>query len=198
MKITVYTVTDCQFSKQEKDYLSANNLQFEEKNLEINKDYLTEMMTVGNNFAGTPVTKIEKDDGKTVVLKGFSKEDFDRELGLAKTEPVAASDILANMKLDGSDQPTTPGMPTPSPVEPPATPSVPPSTPPVIEPSIPEAPKLVEPTTPPAAQPSNDALSSILSDLQNKSQQAPSTSSVTTGPVVAPTGLPNIPDFSTK
>jgi glutaredoxin len=34
MKIIVYTITECQFSKQEKEYLAAHSLAFEEKNLE--------------------------------------------------------------------------------------------------------------------------------------------------------------------
>src|SRR3989344_4902577 len=61
MKITIYTVNDCQFSKQEIDYLTSHQLQFEEKNLELNKEFLTEMLAISDNFAGTPVTKIEKD-----------------------------------------------------------------------------------------------------------------------------------------
>ena len=87
MKITVFTITDCYFCKQEKDYLKSNNLPFEEKNLEENRDWLTEMLTISNNFAGTPVTKIEKDDGAIVVLKGFTKEEFDETLGI-KTDAV--------------------------------------------------------------------------------------------------------------
>lgn len=104
MKIIVYTVTDCQFSKQEKEYLTAKNLQFEERNLEVNKEWLTEMLEVGNNFAGTPVTKIEKDDGQTVVLKGFTKEEFDQALGFA---PAPATD----------GQTPTPTETTPTPVQ---------------------------------------------------------------------------------
>lgn len=86
MKILLYTITDCQFSKQEKEYLQSHNLPFEEKNLETNREFLTEMLAVSNNFAGTPVTKIEKDDGQIVVLKGFTKEDFDKTLGFATAE----------------------------------------------------------------------------------------------------------------
>ncbi len=84
MKITIYTITDCQFSKQEKEYLTSHNLQFEEKNLETNHEYLTEMLNLSNNFAGTPVTKLEKDDTTIVVLKGFTQEEFDKELGFKK------------------------------------------------------------------------------------------------------------------
>lgn len=83
MKITVYTITDCQFSKQEKEYLQSHNLAFEEKNLELNKEWLTEMMAVSNNFAGTPVTRVEKDDGTIRVFKGFTKEEFDEFFGFA-------------------------------------------------------------------------------------------------------------------
>ena len=87
MKITVYTTADCQFSKAEKEYLTSHNLQYEEKNLETNKEFLTEMLAVSNNFAGTPVTRVEKDDGTIAVLKGFTKEEFDTTFGLKTEEP---------------------------------------------------------------------------------------------------------------
>ena len=110
MKITVYTTNDCQFSKDEKAYLLANNLQYEEKNLESNKEFLTEMLAVSNNFAGTPVTKIEKDDGQIVVLKGFTKEEFDTTLNITAA-PTAAPVVEA---------PVTPAaVVTPQAVEPP-------------------------------------------------------------------------------
>lgn len=101
MKITVYTTTDCQYCKQEKDYLAANKLQYEEKNLEINKEFLTEMLALSNNFAGTPVTRVEKDDGSIVVLKGFTKGEFDTTFGFAEApktpieEPVAVAPVPA-------------------------------------------------------------------------------------------------------
>jgi len=99
MKITVYTINDCKFSQAEKEYLKKNNVEFEEKNLETNRDFLTEMLAVSNNFAGTPVTKIEKDSGESMVLKGFTQEEFDKALGIAsptstqsaQTATVAAS-----------------------------------------------------------------------------------------------------------
>ena len=101
MKITVYTITDCQFSKQEKEYLKAHNLAYEEKNLETNHEFLTEMLKISDNFAGTPVTVVEKDtdasvektddkkdtkDAKKLVLKGFTAEEFDTALGFEKKE----------------------------------------------------------------------------------------------------------------
>ncbi|GIW64738.1 MAG: hypothetical protein KatS3mg092_0671 [Patescibacteria group bacterium] len=86
MKITIYTITDCQFSKQEKEYLKAHNLPYEEKNLETNKEFLTEMLAISNNFAGTPVTRVEKDDGVIRVFKGFTKEEFDEFFGFSQPQ----------------------------------------------------------------------------------------------------------------
>lgn len=110
MKITVYTISNCPFSQQEKDYLKTNNLAYEEKNLEMNREWLTEMLTISNNFAGTPVTKIEDKNGQITVLKGFTKEEFDQVLGLTpKEEPKPVSEM--------SNQASTPSVsnqPTPS------------------------------------------------------------------------------------
>lgn len=166
MKITVYTVNECQFSKEEKEYLTSHNLPFAEKNLEQNKDWLTEMLAVSNNFAGTPVTKIERDDGQIVVSKGFTKEELEKELGLSST-------------------PTSPPPPPPV-AEPPPIPTViepPPATDTGTPPAQPEPPAQPPPPTPeqpqsppvpvaPTNQLSQDPqLTSILNDLQSKSNQ---------------------------
>ncbi|MCA9372329.1 hypothetical protein KC726_05555 [Candidatus Woesebacteria bacterium] len=114
MNITIYTVTDCEFSKQEKAYLQAKGLDFEEKNLETNREYLNEMLNISNNFAGTPVTQIVKDDGKTTVLKGFTKEEFDKELGF--TSPVDSSSVEQQQAPGGAKlvQTAISSQPTPS------------------------------------------------------------------------------------
>lgn len=109
MKITLYTINDCQYSKQEKEYLNANNLSYEEKNLESNREFLTEMLAVSNNFAGTPITKIEKDDGQIVVLKGFIKEEFDNVLSLKQSSSVPPV---------STDLPTPPAPTPPAPTTP--------------------------------------------------------------------------------
>ena len=98
MKITVYSIKDCAFSKQEKEYLNTNKLVFEEKDLETNKDFLTEMLAISNNFAGTPVTRVEKDDGTISVLKGFTKEEFDTtfEFVVAPTTPGSENPTPTN------------------------------------------------------------------------------------------------------
>src|SRR3972149_11020780 len=122
MKVTIYTTSTCPFSKLEKEYLQSKNIVFEEKNVEENRDFLSELLVVSNNFAGTPVTKIEKDDGQAVVLKGFTREEFDAALGptvmVAQQQPPA--------------EPTTPA-PQPPTTEPPTT-ETPPPPPPMPEP----------------------------------------------------------------
>lgn len=183
MKITIYTVSDCQFSKQEKEYLQSHNLPFEEKNLEQNREWLTEMLSVSNNFAGTPVTKIEKDDGQIIVLKGFTKEEFDQTLGI-KEEVVQTE-----------TQPT--------PAQPQENPSVQtPQTKPAESTQISSPPP--ESNLPQAAEKTDEALNSILADLQEKvnaqPNQPPTNQTVNpnsqTPQSSTPGSLPNIPDFN--
>ena len=143
MKITVYTINDCKFSQAEKEYLKKNNVEFEEKNLETNRDFLTEMLAVSNNFAGTPVTKIEKDSGETVVLKGFTQEEFDKALGITSettTQPGQTAAVAVSSTEMKNEEPTETSVPLA------ATPEVKPegSTPPAVEPITPAAPAPVE------------------------------------------------------
>lgn len=194
MKITVFTIPDCQFSKQEKDYLTANKLTFEEKNLEANREFLTEMMTLSNNFAGTPVTKVEKDDGQIAVLKGFTKEEFDKTFGLTPAEPAMAE---MNAQVN-APSPT----PVPQPPEPPKAPEPLPSDSSSVVPTKEEAPAKEEPTPEPAPQPpvqpteppkTDDQLKSVLADLEQKSSEPAAPQSPP--PPTSSSNLPNIPDF---
>ncbi len=175
MKITLYTIKDCAFSKQEKEYLNTNKLVFEEKDLETNKDFLTEMLAISNNFAGTPVTRVEKDDGTIAVLKGFTKEEFDTTFGLVASPTNDQSSTTASNQPSVNDTP----LPTPPVAE---VPPVPP-----IE-AVSPAPILVE--TPVITTP--DPLKSVMDDLQSKSQP-------TMPPAEQPTTpTPSIPDFPAK
>jgi glutaredoxin len=208
MKITVYTISDCEYSKKEKEYLTSHGLQFDEKNLETNRDFLNEMLAVSNNFAGTPVTKIEKDDGQIVVLKGFTQEEFDQALNLAKpAEPVAPPPPApAPITVP---QPPEPLKPEPPPVVEPIPPiTLPtPEPPKPIEPPITQTPEpapatmsaepvISEPTPPPAPAPTQpDPLNSILNELQTKANGEPAAPAPTTpSPTPTPT-TPTIPPF---
>src|SRR3989338_6473032 len=182
MKITLYTISDCQFSKQEKEYLTGHSLQYEEKNLEANKDFLTEMLAISNNFAGTPVTRVEKDDGSIAVLKGFTKEEFDTTFGFTSTPNTPASDAN-NPVVNDTPIPNPPAVEVspPAPIE---TPTVPPPAP-------------VPTDLPPVETPVNttpDPLKSVMDDLQSKSQ--PTEVQPTIPPAEQPTTpTPSIPDF---
>jgi len=188
MKITVYTVSDCQFSKAEKEYLQSHNLPYEEKNLEQNREWLTEMLAVSNNFAGTPVTKIEKDDGKIEVLKGFTQEEFDQVLGFKKEEPVAQASASVPVTPPSQPSPTQPPTPPPPPPQPTQSTTPPPPTPPPVQqPST-------NPPNPPTSTQSNDPLASVLSDLEQKANPSQEVSASSTSST--PANIPNIPDFN--
>lgn len=192
MKVTVYTVPTCQFSKHEKEYLSVKGVPYEEKNLEENREWLTEMLALSNNFAGTPVTKVEKDNGQTAVLKGFTEEEFNRELGLVSAQPAMKMD-------DAAQKPAEPAMPVTPPVNmPPAptqTPEPTPSMPSTPVPHVEEPkPEPVAPPPAPSTPPANDALASILADLQQKAGN--NTTPAPQQPAQqASASMPNIPDF---
>ncbi len=191
MKITIYTVSSCPFSKAEKDYLVGKGFAFEEKNLETNRDFLTEMLSVSNNFAGTPVTRIEKDDGQIVVLKGFTQSEFDQTL-----MPTV------QFQQRPSDQPQAPN-PLPPPVpEPPSPPPPEPPKPPMPEPTPPPPPVAQEPVSTPAPEPPkttavpaahDDALDSILKDLQHRVNQAYSPSDQSQSSQKQPVDMPKEP-----
>ncbi len=176
MKITVYTTTDCQFSKQEREYLAGNKLQYEEKNLETNKDFLTEMLALSNNFAGTPVTRVEKDDGTITVLKGFTKEEFDTVFGFTTTPANTTPEPLK------TEEPVKPNE-TPVTTTPPETPIVPP---------VETTPTNPTPPTPPV----DEKLGSVLDKLEEKTE-APTTPTETVSPTAETpqTTAPSIPDF---
>jgi glutaredoxin 3 len=111
MKITIYTTSTCSFSAAEKAYLQSRNLPFEEKNVETSKENLEELLKVGNNFAGTPVTKIEKDDGKVVILKGFTKEEIEKELPLTTPAVQAPASQTPTLDVVSPVAPETPAAP---------------------------------------------------------------------------------------
>lgn len=205
MKITIYTTNTCEFSKKEKDFLTSHNLPYEEKNLETNREFLTEMLAVSNNFAGTPVTRIEKEDGQIMVLKGFTESEFVEALSLTPANDQTAVPAPAEPATPPPVAPPTPVEPTPSvpePATPPPTVPAEPVTPPA-EPVVPPPPP-VPPQTPAEAPvqttPQDAQLNSILNDLQSKSATTPSEPPTPPAPQQpssnqpAANNLPNIPE----
>jgi len=77
MTITLYTIASSPFCTQAKDYLTAKNLAFVERDVEHNKDNLNEMLTVSDHFTGVPFVHVVMDDTTEVGLKGFTEHEFD-------------------------------------------------------------------------------------------------------------------------
>jgi len=93
MNVTIYTIADCPFCSQEKEYLTQKGIVYEEKNVAENRAFLEEMLKVSNKFAGVPFTHIVKDDGTQVHLCGFTKEEFDAAL----VDGNAVPDVVENV-----------------------------------------------------------------------------------------------------
>ncbi len=187
MKITIYTINDCKFSQAEKQYLTSKNMQFEEKNLETNREYLTEMLNISNNFAGTPVTKIEKDDGTSVVLKGFTQSEFDTALGLSTDSAVAPSGSM--------DTGTTAAVAQTTATQPPVTPSMDMSSSVAAASTEPTAPSM-NTVTPPVEPPKQDMSMGMPSTTSTDVSAAPSSMPMDTAsdPVAAnPTSVTPAP-----
>lgn len=178
MKITIYTTNECQFSKQAKDYFAAHNLPFEEKNLESNREFLTEMLAASNNFAGTPVIVVDKENGSPAeVLKGFTQEEVAKATGQSM-EAVPAPAASVGASASDTSSPAAPSTPAADPMAPPASPMSEPPAPTMPEPMTPPpAPPMSEPSAPAAPNEQNKALDSILNSLQsNINTAAPSNS----------------------
>jgi len=196
MKVTIYTIKDCEFSKQEKDYLTSKQIAFDEKDIESNREWLTEMLAVSNNFAGTPVTKIEKDDGQISVLKGFTQSEFDAILSPTTATSEVKADDAVHAPQDSQTPPTPPKPdepPTPTPT-PPTPPPIPEPKPPIVD-TPPQPPIEVTPPQPTQPLPPldlHDPLNSIMTDLQQKSQNTPMSAS-STPPATEPTGVSSAP-----
>lgn len=95
MTVTIYTISNDQFCTAEKEYLTSKGIQFAEKNIESNREFLSEMLAASDNFSGVPFTIIVKDDGSTVKLKGFTKEEFESALSGVSASAPSAVDATA-------------------------------------------------------------------------------------------------------
>lgn len=185
MKIVVYTVADCKYSAEEKTYLQSHNLPFEEHDVEKDHAALETMLKVGNNFAGTPVTQVTKDDGQELILKGFTAEEFDEALGFAKKPEVAPAPADAAAATATTATVTTdPTQPaTPAATEQVATPAVGTPPPAVSLPDLNQAPVAPAPAVPAPSSPvmqtestpatAPNPLDNILKDLQTQLGDAP-------------------------
>ncbi len=178
MKITVYTIPDCPFCKQEKDYLTSKGLPFDEKDVLNNKEALAEMLQKSQNFAGVPFTLVE--DGTTSIpLKGFTQSEFEDAFN-----KISGAGVPPLNNLEGGVAaviPSDSSMPPVRPVDMASTPTMPSS--PVTQSQVSSAPvdmpkpaglDMPTPVSTPTgiADSTNDdpqkELNSLLEDLQTK------------------------------
>lgn len=182
MKVIIYTINNDPFCTAEKEYLTGHNIAFEEKNIEADPALREEMKTVADDFAGVPFSIVEKDDGTTVKLKGFTPAEFDGVLGVSPTEtmtpePAVASNEPTSLSADqaASMEPEAPVVPAPA----------------VVPTPMPETPPIsTEPTvvsTPPAKTATKEELDTVLSQLSSLSGTA------TTADTAVSVSIPNTP-----
>ena len=75
-KVTIYTTPTCVYCKMTKAFFKENNVQYEEKDVSIDRAVADEMIKKSNQM-GVPVIDI---DGQ--ILVGFDKEGLSRLLNI--------------------------------------------------------------------------------------------------------------------
>lgn len=80
MKVTIYSTTSCPYCTMLKDYLDSKNIFFEEKLVDQNEEFKTEMLNESNGFLGVPFVVIVKDDNSKETVLGFDKGKLDQVL----------------------------------------------------------------------------------------------------------------------
>jgi len=76
-KVIVYTQETCPPCFAEKEWLKANDIEFEERDIRRNQNYMKEVMDLG--ASATPVTVVMADGGKEIVM-GFNEDELSRLL----------------------------------------------------------------------------------------------------------------------
>jgi glutaredoxin-like YruB-family protein len=69
-KVIIYTTTTCPFCKMAKDFFKENNIEYTEKNVEIDGEALKEMVEKSGQM-GVPVIDIDNQ-----IIVGFDEEAF--------------------------------------------------------------------------------------------------------------------------
>lgn len=74
-KVVVYSSNTCPYCVTAKEFLTENNIEFEEKNIQEDKDARKELMSMGH--MGVPVILIDDEE-----IVGFDKPKIEEALGL--------------------------------------------------------------------------------------------------------------------
>lgn len=78
-KVIIYSQDTCVPCQTEKQWLSENGIEFEERDIRKNEQYLREVINLG--ASSTPVTIIKDEDHEEVIL-GFDPTKFAEILGI--------------------------------------------------------------------------------------------------------------------
>jgi glutaredoxin len=78
MEVIVYSMKNCKFCKEQKEFLAEKGIEFEERDIHENEEYFQEFKELGGY--GTPFT-IKKENGIIVSkIMGFNQEKLLDEL----------------------------------------------------------------------------------------------------------------------
>lgn len=78
-KVIVYTQEGCGPCTAEKLWLKDKGIEFEERDIRENSQYLNEIVELG--ASATPATVVEDENGSEVIY-GFNQEQLEKVLGL--------------------------------------------------------------------------------------------------------------------
>ncbi|TYR78888.1 glutaredoxin family protein [Priestia megaterium] len=78
MEVIVYSTKSCGYCEQQKEFLLANGVNFQEVDIRENEDNFKEFKALGG--LGTPLT-VKKENGKiTSKIMGFNKKKLSEEI----------------------------------------------------------------------------------------------------------------------
>ena len=80
-KLIVYSLTNCPYCLKVKRYLNSKNIQYEERNIELSKEYEKECEKISGDVS-VPITIVEGNT-ESFVFK-FDKDKLDKLIELAR------------------------------------------------------------------------------------------------------------------
>src|SRR3954465_14044923 len=95
-EVIVYSSTGCPYCEKVKSFLKENQIEFEERNASIHKEYFDQLKE--RKIYGTPATLI---NGKLVL--GFQEKKFNKLLGLSEDSAPAVSNSIPETSEESAD-----------------------------------------------------------------------------------------------
>lgn len=85
-EVIVYSSTGCPYCEKVKNYLKEHNIEYEERNVSIHKEYFDQLRE--RKIFGTPATLI---DGKLVL--GFQEKKLNKLLGIEEKQEIGRAHV---------------------------------------------------------------------------------------------------------